>query len=128
MTQAFKRVVANGGASGIDGMKASELQSYLNGAWEFLKADILTGKYEPSAVRRVEIPKPNGGVRLLGIPTVLDRLLQQAIAQELQVLWEATFSDHHLCTSVPSLTLDVRSDSGESRNCGSQTPSLRSAQ
>ena len=94
MTQAFHRVVSNGGASGIDGMKASELQSYLNGAWVFLKAEILEGKYEPKAVRRVEIPKPNGGVRLLGIPTVLDRLLQQAIAQELQDLWEGTFSDH----------------------------------
>ena len=108
MTQAFHRVVSNGGASGIDGMKASELQSYLNGAWVFLKAEILEGKYEPKAVRRVEIPKPNGGVRLLGIPTVLDRLLQQAIAQELQ----------DLCTFVPSLTLDVRSVSGEIRNCG----------
>ena len=94
MTQAFKRVVANGGASGIDGMKASELQSYLNGAWATLKEDILSGKYEPQAVRRVEIPKPNGGIRLLGIPTVLDRLLQQAIAQELQQVWESTFSEH----------------------------------
>jgi RNA-directed DNA polymerase len=94
MTQAYRRVVSNGGASGIDGMKASELQSYLNEAWAFLKAEILEGKYEPQAVRRVEIPKPNGGVRLLGIPTVLDRLLQQGIAQELQLLWEGTFSDH----------------------------------
>jgi RNA-directed DNA polymerase len=94
MTQAYRRVVSNGGASGIDGMKASELQSYLNEAWAFLKAEILEGKYEPKAVRRVEIPKPNGGVRLLGIPTVLDRLLQQGIAQELQLLWEGTFSDH----------------------------------
>lgn len=94
MTRAYHRVVANGGAAGIDGMKASELQSYLNGAWVFLKVEILEGKYEPKAVRRVEIPKPNGGKRLLGIPTVLDRLLQQAIAQELEGLWESTFSDH----------------------------------
>ena len=94
MSRAYHRVVSNGGAAGIDGMKASELQSYLNGAWVFLKAEILEGKYEPKAVRRVEIPKPNGGVRLLGIPTVLDRLLQQAIAQELEGLWEGTFSEH----------------------------------
>ena len=90
LTRAYHRVVANGGAAGIDGMKASELQSYLNGAWVFLKVEILEGKYEPKAVRRVEIPKPNGGKRLLGIPTVLDRLLQQAIAQELEGLWEST--------------------------------------
>jgi RNA-directed DNA polymerase len=94
MTQAYRRIVANGGASGSDGMKASELQSYLNEAWVFLKVEILEGKYEPQAVRRVEIPKANGGVRTLGIPTVLDRLLQQAIAQELSLLWEPTFSDH----------------------------------
>lgn len=94
MTQAFKRVVANKGASGIDGMKASELQSYLNRAWVFLKAEILEGKYEPQAVRGVEIPKSNGGIRQLGIPTVIDRLLQQAIAQELSKLWESSFSDH----------------------------------
>lgn len=94
MTRAYHRVLSNGGAAGIDGMKASELQSYLNGAWVFLKAEILEGKYEPQAVMRVEIPKPNGGIRLLGIPTVLDRLLQQAIGQELEGLWERTFSDH----------------------------------
>lgn len=94
MTQAFNRVVGNWGASGIDGMKSSELPSYLHGAWANLKEDILSGKYEPQAVRRVEIPKPNGGIRLLGIPTVLDRLVQQAIAQELQQVWEPTFSEH----------------------------------
>lgn len=94
MTQAFHRTVANGGASGIDGMKASEMQSYLNGAWVFLKVEILEGKYEPQAVRRVEIPKESGGTRTLGIPTVIDRLLQQAIAQELSLLWEPTFSEY----------------------------------
>ena len=94
MTQAYRRTITNGGASGIDGMKASELQSYLAEAWAFLKVEILEGKYEPSAVRKVEIPKDNGGVRTLGIPTVTDRMLQQAIAQELSLLWESTFSDH----------------------------------
>lgn len=94
MTQAYYRTVANKGASGIDGMKVSELQSYLNDVWEFLKVEILEGKYVPQAVRRVEIPKESGGTRTLGIPTVFDRLLQQAIAQELSILWEPTFSDH----------------------------------
>jgi RNA-directed DNA polymerase len=94
MTKAIERIEANDGASGIDGMKASELRSYLTEAWSGLKIKLLSGSYEPSAVRRVEIPKPNGGIRLLGIPTVLDRLLQQAISQEVQGLWESTFSEH----------------------------------
>jgi RNA-directed DNA polymerase len=94
MTAAYYRVKANGGALGIDGMKASELQSYLNDAWSDLKTKIMEDHYVPQAVRRVEIPKPDGGVRFLGIPTVFDRLLQQAIMQVLQPLWESTFSDH----------------------------------
>lgn len=94
MTAAYFRVKENGGAAGIDGMKASELQSYLNSAWSGLKVKILEGSYVPQAVKRVEIPKPNGGVRLLGIPTVFDRMLQQAIMQVLVPLWENTFSDH----------------------------------
>jgi RNA-directed DNA polymerase len=94
MTAAYYRVKENGGASGIDGMKASELQSYLNEAWTDLKTEIMEDHYVPQAVRRVEIPKPDGGVRFLGIPTVFDRLLQQAIMQVLHPLWESTFSDH----------------------------------
>lgn len=94
MTQAYKRVVSNAGASGIDGMKASELRTYINEAWVKLRADLLTGTYQPQPVRRVEIPKPNGGTRLLGIPTITDRLIQQAIAQELSLLWETTFSPY----------------------------------
>lgn len=92
MTEAYKRVKANKGAPGIDGMRVGELQRFLNEGWSFIKADLLDGSYRPQAVKRVEIPKPNGGVRLLGIPTVLDRLIQQAIAQELSLLYDSGFS------------------------------------
>ena len=93
MTIAFKRVKSNKGAPGIDGMEVDELQPFLHDGWAFIKADLLDGSYRPQAVRRVSIPKPNGGTRLLGIPTVLDRLIQQAIAQELMVIYDNSFSD-----------------------------------
>lgn len=92
MTCAFKRVKSNKGAGGIDGMHVDELQPFLDDGWSFIKSDILDGSYRPQAVRRVEIPTPSGGKRLLGIPTVLDRLIQQAIAQELNVLYDDNFS------------------------------------
>ncbi len=79
--KAFKQVTANKGAGGIDGMQTDELRDYLNASWQTLRADILQGNYRPQSVRKVEIPKPQGGTRMLGIPTVRDRLLQQAIAQ-----------------------------------------------
>lgn len=91
MTEAYKRVVRNKGASGIDGMSTQELKAYLNSEWIFLKAELLEGKYQPSAVRGVMIPKPKGGKRQLGIPTVVDRLIQQALAQCLSKLWEPEF-------------------------------------
>ena len=92
--QALKRVERNGGAPGIDGMTVEELRPYLKEHWLAVRAALDEGTYQPSPVRRVEIPKPDGGVRLLGIPTVLDRLLQQAIAQVLTPLFEPRFSDH----------------------------------
>lgn len=92
MTEAYKRVKANKGAPGIDGMGVGELQLHLNDGWPFIKAELLEGSYRPQAVKRVEIPKPNGGVRLLGIPTVLDRLIQQAIAQQLSLMYDSGFS------------------------------------
>jgi group II intron reverse transcriptase/maturase len=93
MTRAFKRVKSNKGSPGIDGMHVDELQPFLNDGWSLVKADLLDGSYRPQAVKRVEIPKPNGGKRLLGIPTVLDRLIQQAIAQELTMLYDDGFSE-----------------------------------
>jgi RNA-directed DNA polymerase len=91
---ACEKVVSNGGASGIDGMATTELKSHLMEHWRTLHRDVLGGTYRPEAVRRVEIPKPQGGVRKLGIPTVLDRMLQQAIHQELEKEYDATFSAH----------------------------------
>lgn len=92
--KAFKQVTANQGAGGIDGMQTDELRDYLNANWQTLRKDILEGNYRPQAVRKVEIRKPEGGTRMLGIPTVTDRLLQQAIAQWLSPKWEEEFSNY----------------------------------
>jgi RNA-directed DNA polymerase len=94
LATALKRVESNGGAPGSDGMTVKELKPYLKEHWEEIRIALESQTYKPSAVRRVEIPKPDGGVRLLGIPSVLDRLLQQAIAQRLTPLFEALFSPH----------------------------------
>jgi len=83
MRRALRQVRKNDGAPGIDGMTVDELPRYLRRHWDVIKADLLAGRYKPMPVRQKEIPKPDGGVRLLGIPTVLDRLIQQAIAQVL---------------------------------------------
>lgn len=91
--EAYKKVVANKGSHGIDGMKVDELLPFLKEHYETLKADLLSGKYKPQPVKRVEIPKPNGGVRLLGIPTVVDRLIQQAINQVINPIFDREFSD-----------------------------------
>ena len=93
MQRALRRVRKNDGAPGVDGMTVVELPRYLRRHWETIKADLLAGRYKPMPVRRKEIPKPDGGVRLLGIPTVLDRLIQQATAQVLQAIWDHTFSE-----------------------------------
>jgi len=94
MMLALDRVRRNRGSHGVDGMRVDELSTYLETAWPFIKEELLAGTYNPQPVRRVEIPKPDGGVRLLGIPTVLDRLIQQAIAQIIGPVFEGTFSDN----------------------------------
>lgn len=91
---AYKQVVGNKGAAGIDQMQTEDLGSYLTENWSQLRAEIMSGTYQPQAVRRVEIPKPNGGVRLLGIPTVFDRMLQQSIAQRLSNYYDPKFSNY----------------------------------
>jgi len=91
---ALKRVKENKGAPGIDGMTVDELPEYLKAHWLDIRAQLDAGTYEPQPVRRHEIPKPEGGVRLLGIPTVLDRLIQQAMAQVMTLLFEPGFSRH----------------------------------
>ena len=93
MRRAVRQVRKNDGAPGVDGMTVDELPRFLRRHWEEIKAELLAGTYEPQPVRQKEIPKPDGGVRLLGIPTVLDRLIQQATAQVLQAIWDHTFSD-----------------------------------
>jgi RNA-directed DNA polymerase len=92
--QAYKRVKANKGSPGIDGMKVGDFSGYLKQHWPTIREQLLKGTYRPQPVRRVEIPKPDGGVRKLGIPTVLDRLIQQAVMQVLQRRWDPTFSEH----------------------------------
>jgi group II intron reverse transcriptase/maturase len=92
LNRAFKRVEGNKGAAGVDGMRVEDLYDYLRANRDELVASIWEGRYQPQPVRRVEIPKPDGGKRMLGVPTVIDRVIQQAIAQELQEIFEPTFS------------------------------------
>jgi RNA-directed DNA polymerase len=92
LIRALRQVERNGGSAGVDGMKVEELRPYLKENWLMIRDSILNGTYRPQPVRRVETPKPGGGVRKLGIPIVLDRFIQQAIHQVLQELWEPKFS------------------------------------
>lgn len=92
--QALKAVIANQGAPGIDGMKTEELNGHLLKHWPKIHAKLMAGTYTPSPVKRVEIPKPNGGTRKLGIPTVMDRFIQQMMLRALTPIWEPRFSEH----------------------------------
>jgi RNA-directed DNA polymerase len=92
--QALARVKANKGSAGVDGMTVQQLPEHLKQHWPAIREQLLSGTYKPQPVRRVEIPKPDGGVRKLGIPTVLDRFIQQAVMQVLQGRWDRRFSDH----------------------------------
>jgi RNA-directed DNA polymerase len=92
--QAYERVMRNKGAAGVDGLTVFEFKAWLQQHWPSVKAALLAGNYMPAAIRKVDIPKPNGGVRTLGIPTVLDRLIQQALLQVLQPEFEPEFSEH----------------------------------
>ena len=95
LMEALRQVKANKGSAGVDGMTVGQLTDYLKQHWPAIREQLLSGTYEPKPVRRVEIPKPDGGgVRKLGIPSVLDRFIQQAVMQVLQRQWNRTFSDH----------------------------------
>jgi RNA-directed DNA polymerase len=94
LKEALRRVKANKGSPGIDGITVNQLDDYLIQHWPSIREQLLSGTYQPKPVKRVEIPKPDGGVRKLGIPTVLDRFIQQAVMQVLQRQWDPTFSDH----------------------------------
>ena len=92
--RALPAVKSNRGAAGIDGMKTTELEEHLPKHWPKIRSKLLAGTYAVTPVRQVEIPKPNGGVRRLGIPTVLDRLIQQLLLQAMTPIWESKFSEH----------------------------------
>src|ERR1700723_2354175 len=104
LKEALRQVRGNKGSAGVDRMTVDQLGDYLKQHWPAIREQLLNGTYEPKPVRRVEIPKPHGarfsaarfsaGVRKLGIPTVLDRFIQQAVMQVLQRQWDRTFSDH----------------------------------
>lgn len=92
--QAYRQVVSNKGSAGVDGMPVKELNAHLTNNREQIESDIRAGIYQPQAIRGVEIPKSNGKVRLLGVPTVTDRLLQQAVGQALAIKFEMVFEDY----------------------------------
>ncbi len=93
LKRAYQRVVSNQGAPGADGMTVADLAGYVKQYWPILKARLLVGEYHPQVVRAVEIPKPQGGTRQLGIPSVVDRLIQQALLQQLTPIFDPLFSD-----------------------------------
>src|SRR5215475_5005825 len=94
LKEALRQVRGNKGSAGVDRMTIDQLGDYLKQHWPVIREQLLNGTYEPKPVRRVEIPKPDGGVRKLGIPTVLDRFIQQAVMQVLQRQWNPTFSQY----------------------------------
>ena len=94
LVRAWQRVRGNKGAPGVDGMTIGVAKSYLREHWPNMRSQLLAGTYRPQPVKRVEIPKPDGGIRKLGVPCVVDRLIQQALLQVLQKRWDPTFSEH----------------------------------
>jgi RNA-directed DNA polymerase len=90
--RAYEQVMANKGSGGVDGIEIEGFKSHVQAIWPQVKTAIHEGKYQPSSVRKVEIPKPGGGIRILGIPTLMDRMIQQAIAQQLNIIYDDTFS------------------------------------
>ena len=94
LVRAWKRVRSNKGSPGVDGMTIEGAKAYLREHWPNIRSQLLSGTYQPQPVKRVEIPKPDGGVRKLGVPCVVDRLIQQAVLQVLQERWDPTFSEH----------------------------------
>ena len=118
LNRAYLQVVRNKGAEGVDGMKYTELKEYLEKNGESIKEQLRTRKYKPQPVRRAEIPKPDGGVRNLGVPTVTDRFVQQAITQVLTPIYEKQFHDHsygfrpNRCAQQAILTALVMTNDG----------------
>src|SRR3974377_1631002 len=94
LVRAWKRVRRNQGSAGVDGMTIDAARDYLREHWPSIRSQLLAGTYQPQPVKRVEIPKPDGGIRNRGVPCVVDRLIQQALLQVLQAQWDPTFSEH----------------------------------
>src|SRR6266446_10607518 len=94
LERAWKRVRSNKGSPGVDGMTIEDAKGYLREHWPSIRSHLLSGTCQPQPVKRVEIPKPDGGIRKLGVPCVVDRLIQQALLQVLQKRWDRTFSEH----------------------------------
>src|SRR5207302_6757122 len=94
LVRAWKRVRSNKGGPGVDGMTIEDAKAYLREHWPNIRSQLLEGTYQPQPVKRVEIPKPGGGIRKLGVPCVVDRLIQQALLQVLQERWDPNFSPH----------------------------------
>src|ERR1700759_447428 len=94
LKEALRQVKGNKGSAGVDRMTVDQLGDYLKESWPAIREQLLNGTYEPKPVRRGEIPKPDGGMRKLGIPTALDRFIQQAVMQVLQKRWDPTFSQY----------------------------------
>src|ERR1700719_2189703 len=94
LVRAWKRVRSNQGSPGVDGMTIDDASHCLREHWPNIRSQLLSGTYQPQPVKRVEIPKPDGGIRKLGVPCVVDRLIQQALLQVLQERWDPTFSEH----------------------------------
>src|SRR6202043_3313474 len=94
LERAWKRVRSNKGGPGVDGMTIEDAKAYLREHWPNIRSQLLSGTYQPQPVKRVEIPKPDGRIRKLGVPCVVDRLIQQALLQVLQERWDPTFSEH----------------------------------
>src|SRR2546421_1743467 len=94
LARAWKRVRSNQGGPGVDGLTIDDAKDHLREHWPSIRSQLLEGTYQPQPVKRVEIPKPDGGIRKLGVPCVVDRLIQQALLQVLQERWDPTFSKH----------------------------------
>ena len=109
---AWKRVRGNKGSPGVDGLTIDAATDYLREHWPTIREQLLEGTYTPQPVRRVEIPKPDGGVRKLGVPCVVDRLIQQALLQVLQKRWDPTFSEHSYGFRPANMGLSKRSIKG----------------
>src|ERR1700751_6185176 len=99
LVRAWNRVRSNQGSPGVDGMTIDDAKDHLREHWPSIRSQLLEGTYQPKPVKRVEIPKPDGGVRKLGGPSVVDRLIQQAVLQVLQERWDPTFSQHSYCVT-----------------------------